>query len=355
LSAARKSCALAAVSATYVHNLDPVILRLGENIALRWYGLAYLAAFVIGVLLLNHLARRGRWVLPVGAAGDFVAGAAIFGVFLGGRLGYMLWYYPRAHGWSWVTEDPLMLVRVWDGGMASHGGILGLVIFTWIYARRKNVSWLGLGDALCVVAPLGLMLGRLANFINGELYGRVAEGLPWAMKFPGALLDPKLPESDNFDAAMTAAAKVEPGLAESFAAWNHGFGNFPGGLLFQKMRALQLENPEIGEAIAPFLEPRHPSPLYQAALEGALLFLILWFVWMKWARLPHGLLTGLFFIGYAGLRILGELFREPDSPLVGPFTSGQFLSLFMVAGGLAFIAAALRRGNTPGEKAAAAK
>ena len=329
--------------ATYVHNLDPVIVHLGGNIALRWYGLAYLAAFVLGVMLLNFLAKRNRWVLPAGSASDFIAAAAIFGVFIGGRLGYMLWYYPRDHGWSWITQDPLAAIRVWDGGMASHGGILGLVIFTWFYAKRKKVSWLRLGDGLCVVAPLGLMLGRLANFINGELYGRTAQGVAWAMKFPDALLNRKLPESKQFDAAMTAAVEVEPRLEPAYTAWDHGFGNFPGGRLYQQMRAFQLDNPEISRAIAPFLEARHPSPLYQAALEGALLFLILWGVRMRYANLPPGLLTGLFFMGYAVFRIIGEMFREPDSPLVGPMTSGQFLSLFMIVGGIAFIAVGLRQ------------
>jgi phosphatidylglycerol:prolipoprotein diacylglycerol transferase len=325
------------LQATYVHNIDPVIFQFTEAIALRWYGLSYLAAFVSGVLLLKVLAKRKLWVLPAAAAGDFIAAAAIFGVFIGGRLGYMLWYEPRQHGWGWVTEDPLRWFRVWDGGMASHGGILGLVVFTWFYARKMKVSWTGLGDGLCVVAPLGLMFGRLANFINGELYGRVAEGVAWAVKFPNALVEPSRVESERYDAAMSAVIEARPELARVE-------GDF-----FAAVRHEQLAHPEITRAMEPFLEPRHPSQLYQAAMEGLLLFLILWLVRVKFPRLPNGVLTGLFFVFYALFRIAGEHFREPDSAktLVGPLTSGQFLSLFMIGIGAVFMVAAFR-GKTGG-------
>ena len=328
--------------ATYVHDLNPVIFKVNDAIALRWYGLAYLAAFVVGALLLNVLSKRRLWVLPPGSGGDFIAAAAIFGVFIGGRLGYMLWYWPRSHGWSWLTEDPLAVFKVWQGGMASHGGILGLVIFTWFYARRKKVSWFGLGDGLCVVAPLGIMFGRLANFINGELYGRVANGVAWAMKFPNTLMDPKMAEHEFVGAAVDAAAEADPKLAAQFVQWPDA----PLGLQFDWMKAALVKNPAIGDAIAPFLEPRHPSQLYQAALEGLMLFLILWTVRVKFPKAPHGLLTGLFFILYAVFRIIGEMFREPDSKLVlnDTMTSGQFLSLFMIVGGAAFIAIAVKRG-----------
>ncbi|MBB5353378.1 phosphatidylglycerol:prolipoprotein diacylglycerol transferase [Haloferula luteola] len=323
--------------ATYVHDLDPVLFRINDAIALRWYGLSYLAAFLVGMVLLDYLAKRKLWVLPPGAAGDFIAAAAIFGVFIGGRLGYMLWYEPREHGWSWVTEDPLRVFRVWDGGMASHGGILGLVIFTWFYSRKKKVSWTGLGDGLCVVAPLGIMFGRLANFINGELYGRVAEGVSWAVKFPMALVEPDRIESTRFDAAMEAVLAVRPELAE-----------VPSRQWFTTVHQWQIHDPAVTQALEPFLEPRHPSQLYQAGMEGLALFLILWTVRVRFPRLPHGVLTGLFFIGYAVFRIIGEQFREPDSSksFVGVFTSGQFLSLFMIAIGALFISVAVTRKRT---------
>ncbi|MEM1084802.1 MAG: prolipoprotein diacylglyceryl transferase [Verrucomicrobiota bacterium] len=331
--------------ATYVHDLSPVILRITEQVQLRWYGLAYLAGFIAGAVLLERLSRRKLWVLPSGSAGDFISAAAIFGVFLGGRLGYMLWYWPREHGWGWITEDPLALFRVWDGGMASHGGVLGLVVFTWFYSRRKEVSWTGLGDGLCVVAPLGLLFGRVANFINGELYGRAAEGIAWAMKFPATLVDRKMIEHESFGPAMKAASEVEPRL-ESFV---NPDGSLEPGIYGQAMSLQQhkllgtAESPQITEAIEPFLLARHPSQLYEAALEGLVLFVILWWVRIRFPKAPNGLLTGLFFVLYAVFRIFCESFREPDSKKVGILTSGQFLSLFMIAAGAVFIVVALKR------------
>lgn len=326
---------LRAVPATYVHDLNPVIFRVNDAIALRWYGLAYLAAFIVGAWLLNVLSKRRLWVLPPGSAGDFIAAAAIFGVFLGGRLGYMLYYHPQAQGWGWVLDDPLVILRVWEGGMASHGGVLGLVIFTWFYARRKKVSWFGLGDGLCVVAPLGLLFGRLANFINGELYGRIAEGVPWAVKFPKTLVERPEQEGRHLAEAIDAAAAVDEPLARAIL-------EHPAGRHFEWMLEAQRSNPAVSEAIAPFLEPRHPSQLYEAALEGVVLFAVLWWVRVRFPRLPHGVLTGLFFIIYALGRIIAEQFREPDSQLVGPLTGGQFLSLFMIAGGVVFLVVAAK-------------
>ena len=198
--------------ATYVHDLNPVLLRITDAIQLRWYGLAYLMGFVCGFLLLRNLARRGLWVLKPEQTGDFIAAVALFGVFLGGRLGYILFYQIPKAGWSGLAEDPLMVFRVWEGGMASHGGILGMVIFTWFYARKHKVSWTGLGDGLCVVAPVGLFFGRVANFINGELYGRIAEGVPWAVKFPLSLAEcPNEVQS----AAWQACTEVDPRLAQA--------------------------------------------------------------------------------------------------------------------------------------------
>ena len=226
--------------------------------------------------------------------------------------------------------------------MASHGGILGLVVFTWFYSRKKQVSWTGLGDGLCVVAPLGIMFGRLANFINGELYGRTAEGLAWAMKFPMTLMDGKMAESEDFGAAIGAAAEVDESLRPAHAQWMNG--GLPDHVMFETMLVAQRANPDVSAAIAPFLFERHPSQLYQALGEGGLLFAILWFVRVRHPRAPYGLLTGLFFIFYAVFRIIGEHFREPDAAMVGALTSGQFLSTFMIAIGAAFVIHAWRRG-----------
>lgn len=315
--------------AVWVHDLDPEVFPLFGPLKLRWYGLAYLAGFVAGFLLLRHLARRGLWVLRPEMTGDFIAYCALFGVFLGGRLGYVVFYLVPEEGWGPLREDPFLVFKVWKGGMASHGGILGLTVFTFIYARMKKVSWPGLGDGLCVVAPLGLLFGRIANFINGELYGRIAEGVWWAVKFPKALFDPGAAESLRQDVALRAAQGVDHGVT-------------PASLLAE-MRG----NGELQQAVEPFLLPRHPSQLYEAALEGGLLFAILWFLRVRYPKLRDGVLTGLFFILYALFRIFVEQFRMPDSSWIVEdwITKGQFYSFFMIIIGTGFLIHARRRGG----------
>lgn len=318
-------CQLTGVLGYYVHDLNPVALPIYGGLALRWYGLAYLMGFVGGFLLLRNLARRGLWVLPAEKTGDFIAAAALFGVFLGGRLGYLFFYHLPREGWGTLAKDPLLVLRVWEGGMASHGGILGLVIFTFFYAKKHRVSWSGLGDGLCVVAPLGLFFGRMANFINGELYGRVATGVAWAVKFPRSLAE----ESPEVQAmAWQAATRVDPALENATS--------------LEALVVASRENPEVQKVLAEFLQPRHPSQIYEAFLEGGLLFAILWIVRVRFPQAPHGLLTGLFFGLYAIGRIIGEQFREPDAEMVGMLTKGQFLSLFMFLFAAAFLAYAWR-------------
>lgn len=336
--------------ATYVHQLDPIIVQFTESIALRWYGLAYLAGFVAGYFLLKRLAERKLWVMPPEKTGDFIAACALFGVFLGGRIGYILFYQIPRDGWESVASDPLLILRVWEGGMASHGGILGLVIFTFFYARKHKVSWTGLGDGLCVVAPIGLLCGRLANFINGELYGRVANGVAWAVKFPTAFTDPKTPEFDRFGEAFAAAGTAEPQFLESLNAIEPGAIVGEGRFYYaQQLIDANRHSDKITEAIAPYLDARHPSQLYEGLLEGALLFAILWVVRVKFPKAPNGLLTGLFFGLYATFRIFAEQFREPDAAWVieNVLTQGQFLSLFMYLFSAAFLIFAFRnRGKT---------
>lgn len=323
--------------ATYVHHLDPIIFQLAGGIALRWYGLAYLAGFLGGYLLLKRLAERKLWVMGPEKTADFIAAAALLGVFLGGRLGYILFYHIPRDGWGSVARDPLLVFRVWEGGMASHGGILGLVIFTFFYAKKYKVSWTGLGDGLCVVAPIGLMCGRFANFVNGELYGRIAENVPWAVKFPTSFMDRHAPESARFGEALGAAVDKDGRFAEMLE--RAGDGADYDHLLIAASR----DSGEVRDAIAPYLEARHPSQLYEALLEGALLFAILWTVRVKYPRAPHGLLTGLFFGLYATFRIFAEQFREPDAAWVirDVLTQGQFLSLFMYLFSAAFLAYAI--------------
>lgn len=315
--------------ATYIHNMDPVIFDIVGPIKLRWYGMGYLLAFVSAYYLLCWLARKKLWVLTQDKVADFIAYGAFLGVFLGGRLGYILFYQvPKEGGMQQLINDPLMVVRVWDGGMASHGGILGLVIFTYFYARHHKVSWTGVGDGLCVVAPIGIGLVRIANFINGELYGRLAHGSAWGIKFPSSLHEDLKGQPEKLDQAYAECQAVDPSLA---------------GQSFDYLLAQSRENSELLETLGSYLQARHPSQLYEAFLEGAVLFMLLLVTRVRFPRLPNGIITGMFFVFYAVFRIVVEGFREPDSAMIGALTKGQFYSLFMVVGGLAFIVTALAR------------
>ena len=299
--------------ATYVHDLSPFVIRFGEGFGVRWYGVAYVASFLIGYLLFVRHARMGYSDIPPSKVGDFITMTSLFGVIIGGRLGYVLFY-----GFSNYWQNPISIFKLWEGGMSSHGGILGIFLFTWFYARWQKVSWTNLGDNLVCVAPVGLFLVRCANFINGELYGRVTS-VPWAVKFPRELIELPSAEAERLFPADLRAQMVEKAYADP---------------VFRDKQ------------VAPFLELRHPSQFYEAFFEGMLLFLILWFLRTRF-RLPNGVLTGAFFILYAIFRIACEMFREPDAPLAGPFTRGQFLSLFMILFGIAFVIGGFRRQEYP--------
>ncbi|MEI6033723.1 MAG: prolipoprotein diacylglyceryl transferase [Verrucomicrobiae bacterium] len=300
----------------YVHDLSPFLLDFGNGIGLRWYGLAYVAAFLSSYWVLSWLARRGYSNLAPEKVGDFITGVAIFGVILGGRLGYMLFY-----DWDAFAANPLVIFKLWDGGMSSHGGIIGTFVFTWIYSRRQRVSWMNTGDNLVVTAPIGLFLGRCANFINGELYGRVAS-VSWAVQFPKELYDGP---PETLALAVGEASTINP-------QWTSV------GAVVENVRL----SPALREQLAGTLSPRHPSQIYEAMLEGVVLFLLLWLLRTR-CRLPNGVLTGIFFIAYAVLRIIGEMFREPDAPLTMALTRGQFLSLFLILLGSAFVVRAVRK------------
>ena len=246
---------------------DPVLVQVGP-LAIRWYALAYIGSLVLGWRVMRRLVRLSPAVATEVQTDDFLTWATL-GVVLGGRLGYVLFYQPLHY-----LHDPLGAFAVWQGGMSFHGGTLGVVVALVLYCRRHGIPLLGFADRIAVVTPIGLGLGRIANFINGELWGREApEWLPWAMIFPNA-------------------------------------------------------GPE----------PRHPSQLYQAGMEGALLLLVLALLCRSPAiRARFGVLTGVFLVGYAIARIIGELFREPDAFLgflAAGATMGQLLSLPMIAAGL---------------------
>ena len=255
---------------------DPVLVHLGP-LAIRWYALAYIAALLIGWRLVRRLAAARPAVADTRQVDDFLTWATL-GVVLGGRLGYVLFYQPLR-----FAAAPWEILAVWGGGMSFHGGMLGVAIAIVWFCRREAIPVLAFADRIAVAAPIGLCLGRMANFINGELWGRPApDWLPWAMIFP-------------------------------------------------------IAGPE----------PRHPSQLYQAGLEGLLLFALLFALSRLAAvRARAGLLTGVFLAGYAIARITGEFFREPDAFLGFVFrgaTMGQLLSVPMLVVGAALIARARPR------------
>ena len=299
--------------AYYIHDLSPFLIEFGNGLGVRWYGLAYVLAFVAAYWLGIYFSRQGYSDIDEKNVGDFITGTALFGVILGGRLGYMFFY-----DWNNFIHDPVIFFKFWDGGMASHGGILGIVIFTFIYSRRKKIPWLNLGDGLVVAAPIGLFLGRCANFINGELYGRAAT-VPWAVQFPKELYSAP-PESVR--SLLSETVQMNP-------AW----------INISSLVESAGTSRELQAILSKVLTPRHPSQIYEAALEGVLLFVVLWILRTR-LRLPDGVLTGVFFIGYAVVRIAGETFREPDAPLTLALTRGQFLSLFMLLFGVGFLIAA---------------
>jgi len=257
---------------------DPVLVSIGR-FQIRWYALAYIVGILLGWVYARALVRDERlWGGPAPLTivdfDDFVLWVTL-GIILGGRIGYVLFYNT-----TYFLGHPLEAVQLWKGGMSFHGGFVGCVLAVVLFARRRGISILSLGDLTCATGTIGLFLGRIANFINGELWGRPTD-VPWAMVFPGA---------------------------------------------------------------GPL--PRHPSQLYEAALEGVVLGIVLWLLMRGGALKRPGLIIGAFAVGYSIARIFCELFREPDVQLGflwGGLTMGMLLSVPLMLTGFAFIAAALKR------------
>lgn len=250
-------------------DIDAVAVQLGP-LVIRWYSLAYIAGLLLGWRYCLWLARRPPRLFEPRVMDDFLVWA-VLAVILGGRLGYVLFYKP-----AYYSSHPQDIFFLWQGGMSFHGGFLGVILAVLLFARHHRIQTLAFGDFMAAAAPIGLFLGRLANFVNGELYGRVSD-LPWAMVFP------------------------------------HGG-----------------------------LSARHPSQLYEAVLEGPVLFFV-FLALIRSARALErpGLLTGAFFVGYGLVRIFAEIFRQPDAHigfLVTGTTMGQWLSLPMIAVGVWLIA-----------------
>jgi phosphatidylglycerol:prolipoprotein diacylglycerol transferase len=257
---------------------DPVLVEIGPFV-IRWYALAYIFGILIGwvyarALIRNEALWGGAPPMTVLDYDDFVLWVTL-GIILGGRTGYVL-FYNLPH----FAAHPVEIFELWKGGMSFHGGFLGCVLAVILFARRRRIPILSLGDVTCAVGPIGLFLGRIANFINGELWGRPAD-VPWAMVFPG------------------------------------------GGPL-----------------------PRHPSQLYEAALEGLCLLTLLYLCIRLGALRRPGLIIGIFALGYGVARSASEFFREPDAQLGflwGGLTMGMLLSIPMMLAGIALIVNAMKR------------
>lgn len=265
-----------------IHEFSPFLFEFSDGAGIRYYGLAYVLGFAIAAFLMLRAAKAGRTPLRPVQLESFLF-TLILGVIVGGRLGSVLLY-----GGERYLAEPWRVFFIWEGGMASHGGFIGVCVAVLLFARHQKQSAFALGDLVCMAAPPGLFLGRVANFINGELWGKVGT-VPWAWIFP--------------DAPYRAG---EPGYFEP--------------------------------ALQQMVNPRHPSQLYEAALEGLLLSIyLLWRFWgSRGKRLP-GQLVAEFLLVYSGARIFCEQFREPDASLILGLSRGSFYSLLSFAIGLALL------------------
>jgi phosphatidylglycerol:prolipoprotein diacylglycerol transferase len=293
-------------------NFDPVAIHIGP-LAVRWYGLMYLVGFMLAVVVarlrlrLPHVAAQGWSVKDI----DDILFYGVLGTILGGRLGYVLFYKA-----DYYFAHPLDIFKVWQGGMSFHGGFLGVTLAMVVFAYQRKRTWLEVTDFVAPMVPTGLAAGRLGNFINGELWGRVTSAdAPWAMLFQN---------STNDDAIWLVQHQQ----------W--------------------AEKWHLGEVFAQYhMLPRHPSQLYEIALEGIALFLVLWFFTRK--PRPVGAASAVFLIGYGLARFIVEFAREPDDflgLLALGLSMGQWLSLPMIVAGILMLIWSYRRGGAAPVRAA---
>jgi phosphatidylglycerol---prolipoprotein diacylglyceryl transferase len=327
-----------------VHTLNPIIFSIYGNIAVRWYGLAYLIGFIVAFFLINWLGKRQGQDFKTEMVSDLVTYGA-FGILLGGRLGYAL-FYSQDLFIKFKSDFPFWgLLAVNEGGMASHGGMIGLVVACLLFAKKYQVSSLYTFDLVALCGPIGIFFGRIANFINGELVGREApQGTPWTVKFPSDIefWPSQFPEKLRHLAEVVVHI---PGYSrEKWLEWVDTYKTtsearaqiFHG--LQDIVEATQTGNTQVVEALAPYLVSRYPSQLYQALLEGLLLFLVLFFLWARDKK--PGLIGASFVVFYALARILGEQFRMPDAHIGYQWlnlTRGQWLSVIMLLIGFVLI------------------
>ena len=339
----KKATTMNNLLATYIHHIDPVIVNIPSTpLAVRWYGLAYVAGFILGYMVLVQLSRRHLYCVEEKKLGDFITAVCLFGVLMGGRLGEFFFYWLPQHGLSGLWSDPLWVLRVWEGGMASHGGILGVLIVAILWGRKNGWSLLGVCDGLAIVCTIGLFFGRVANFINGELYGRICSAdNPLAMKFPQEMVE--MPAEKV--AAVRRAVEQAAGAPLESLRMTDAQGNITETSFDALMRLIR-ENDSVRETLGQFLNPRYPSQLFEALGEGLIIFIVLIWLRLTWKNAPAGIFSALFCFLYAAGRISTECFREPDAPLWGCITRGQYLSFAVVALGLVFLFFALRKRNS---------
>lgn len=323
--------------ATYIHDLNPILIEIpGTPLALRWYGLAYVAGFVLGYWALLMLSRRKLYCVEPEKLSDFITIICICGVLMGGRLGEFFFYWLPREGWSGLCADPFWVFRVWEGGMASHGGILAVLLVSIWYARKNRLSIPALADGLAIVCTIGLFCGRVANFINGELYGRITSAdNPIAMKFPMEIATLPAPEQL---VALRAVEQTAGAPIRSLSLPNEGFYD----TLFRLCR----ENDTIRETLGQFLNPRYPSQLFEAIGEGLIIFIVLMTLRLTWKNAPHGIFSALFCFLYAAARITAECFKEPDADVWHGITQGQYLSFGVILLGICFLIPAIRTAKT---------
>ncbi len=269
-----------------LHQIDPIAVSLGP-LQVHWYGVAYLLAFAMAWWLGQRRVGAGRLPGVDGNGFSDLLFYGMLGVILGGRLGYVLFYAPGE-----VLHDPLMVVRLWDGGMSFHGGLLGVLAACWLWSRRQRLHFFDTMDFVAPLVPAGLGFGRLGNYVGGELWGKHT-GAGWGVVFPRGLPEP----FHGMDPAALKA-RFDAGALDAFA--------------------------------------RHPSQLYQAFLEGVVMFGVLW--WFSRRPRPRYAVSGMFALLYGSFRFLVEFVRVPDAQLgylaFGWLTMGQVLSLPLVALGL---------------------
>lgn len=332
----------------YVHSISPIALPIYNELAIRWYGLAYLAGLLLGLFLVQRMVKRGGLNFEYEQLSDFLTWAAL-GVMIGGRLGYCVFYSPDLL-LSFSGSFPFWgVLEVWKGGMASHGGMMGVLFASYMYGRKYNISWFHVNDVTVLGGSLGFFFGRLANFINGELYGRVVEKpITWAVKFPQEMSEWLSTYHDKLYSLKDTAEAVagSKGLPDNLSSevWLSWVSNFNTNraanenvrtVVYWLQEQAVAGNKVVLENLSTVLSARYPSQLIQAVLEGLLVFIILNIIWLK-PRKP-GVITAWFGILYSIARVIGEQFRMPDTGIgfqaLG-LTRGQWLSLALFVASL---------------------